>query len=522
MKNIVENKVKSILEKYKYNSLLTLIIFILFLIFGYSNSNINYTVYINDEKVNFTNGIYILNNEQYIHIDDLTDVFADNVYDDKISGKLIITTYNNLVKINKNDDTYVIKENKASYFNLKKIMNQIGYNLVLSGDKIYISNLEYIEGEIRTNRTELLDKQTGSVICLLNKQDKVKIFLDNNIKDESQKVVTVEANINGETYYGYTLKKNVIYEYETIKEVENREKVVLVKSDNKLMTNTDTKNIDMVAINMYRLSGVNTLAKLEYTNNVPNSIKVLAVINNGQKSSNYDADIVTGMLNSESNRYEIIQKIADGVKEIAGVNLDFSNFKLSDKQNYTQFVKELAAVIHMNNKILVVNIPSAQYIDVGEVVKFADYIVLQPYGARTTSSKTSGPISSITYVEQTIQDVIAKVKDVNKLVLELPAYTILWTERRGTVINAEQYNMKTMEAYLEENNIQAKLDSASRQNYINYTKGITTYKMWLEDEYSITQKTELANKYNLAGVSIYRSGMEIKEIYESISKVLKK
>ena len=121
-----------------------------------------------------------------------------------------------------------------------------------------------------------------------------------------------------------------------------------------------------------------------------------------------------------------------------------------------------------------------------------------------------------------MQQVISKAIDSAKVILEMPAYTILWTERRGTVINAEQYNMKTSQAYLKENNIESKLDKVSGQNYINYTKGITTYKMWLEDEYSITQKTNIANSYNLAGVSIYRSGMEQKEIYSSVSKYLEK
>ena len=79
-----------------------------------------------------------------------------------------------------------------------------------------------------------------------------------------------------------------------------------------------------------------------------------------------------------------------------------------------------------------------------------------------------------------------------------------------------------MQEYISANNIQISRDKGANQNYINYTKGITTYKMWLEDEYSVTKKTELAVRYNLAGVSVYRSGMELKEIYNSISNTLNK
>lgn len=522
MKNIVKNNVIEKIKMYKYNTLLTLIIFILFLLFGYSNSNIDYKVYMNEAEVNFAYGIYTYNNEQYIHIDDLTNVFKDNIYNDKVSGKLIITTYNNLKKIETNDVEYVIKVGNNKYCSLKRFMSELGYNIVVSNEKIYILNGEYVEGEILKNRTEVYDKTTGAILCLLEQGGKVNIYVDSNVKEQVGNTVNVEVVKNKKTYYGYVLKKNVQYEYEATDVQRSNQKIVLVKAESRLEQNTDAAYIDMVAINMYRLSGVNTLTKLDYTNNVPQTVEVLATINNGHKSSNYDPDIVTRMLNSQSNRELVIQQVVNIVQDLDGVNLEFSNFKTSDKENYTQFIKELAATLHRLNKKLVVSVPSAQYIDVEEVAKIADYVVLQQYFARTLASKTSGPISSIIYVENILKDIVSQGVDTNKIILEIPAYTILWTERKGTVINAEQYTMKTMKSYLIENDIQSKLDSASGQNYINYTKGITTYKMWLEDEYSIIEKTKLAKSYNLAGVSIYKSGMEEKTIYSSISNNLKK
>ena len=65
-------------------------------------------------------------------------------------------------------------------------------------------------------------------------------------------------------------------------------------------------------------------------------------------------------------------------------------------------------------------------------------------------------------------------------------------------------------------------DNSSKQNHMIYTKGITTYKMWLEDEYSIIEKTKLASKYNLVGISLYKSGMEQDSIYGKIELELNK
>ena len=521
MKNIVENKANIWINKYKYNTILTLIIFILFLILGYSNSNIKYKLYVNNAEANLGYGIYEVNNEQYIHIDDLTNIFKDNIYHDKISGKIIITTKDAVKKISKTDKDYTAIKDNNIYFNIASIISALSHDLVVSNDKIHVVNNEYTDAIVKKNRTEVYDKLTHDVIVFVQNGSKIKLVVDDCSRSEKN-IVNVVATVENKNYYGYILKENVQYDNIKLEATQPADKIVLVKAGDILMSSTDTRYIDMVAIDMYRLSGANVLTQLEYTNNVPDGIQVLATINNGQASSNYDPDITTAMLNSESNREVIIQKILKGVENIDGVNIDFGNLKVSDKEEYTQFIKELAAIMHANNKKIIVNIPSIQYIEVANIAKTVDYVVIQPYVARTTSSKTSGPISSITYVENTIQDILSGDIEESKVILEIPAYSILWTERKGTVINAEKYNMQMMQEYITTNKIESKLDSVSKQNYINYTKGITTYKMWLEDEYSINQKAQLAAKYNLAGVSIFKSGMELGKIYSGISNSLNK
>ena len=522
MKNIVKNNVKEKLNVYKYNTLLTLIIFILFLVLGYSNQNIDYDVYLQDTQISLEHRIYTKNNEQYIHIDDLIRSFGDNIYNDKISDRLIITTYDTVTKIEKKDNEYVTKLDGELVCNIRNIMTIMKKDVTVTRGGIYIVDTDGVWGTVNKNRVELYDITNGDVICLLNKNDTVKVYVNSIIEQKDAKIVKVQVEAKGRTYYGYVWKSNVDYEYMPIAQKQISEKIVMVKADTKLMSNTDLSKVNIVALNMYRLSGVNSLTKLDYTNNIPDGVDILVTINNGHTSSNYDTDILTSMLNSDENRSKIIEQIASIVKEKRGINLDFSNFKVTDKEKHTQFVKELAAIMHSYNKILVVNIPSVQYIDVVKVAQFADYIIIKPYYARTTASKTSGPISSINYVEDFIRQIINYRIDTNKIILEIPTYTILWTERQGTVVNAEIYNMTTANLYLEKNNIQTTLDNVSGQNHINYTKGITTYKMWLEDEYSVNKKAELANKYNLAGVSVYKSGMELKSIYNSISNSLLK
>lgn len=508
--------------KYKYYIFLSTIIFILFCIIGYSNFNGNYGVYINDVKLELDYDIYVEDEIKYMHVEDLTTSFDENIYYDKISGKLILTTYDKFIKLDM-DNNLLLKKGNEQYININMVMPNLGYEVIVSNDKIYLLNDLFISGKVRKNRTELVDKHTNRVLCFVDKEDKLEVYADDSLKQVGTKKLNAKVVKDGKNYYGYIQKNYVEYEYKFGNEIieDKHDKVILVKGDDKISSATPQESIDMIAINMYRLSGTNTLTKLNYINNFSEDVKVLATINNGQKAANFDSDITTAVLSSQSNREKIIEQIVKVTSEFYGVNLDFGSLKLTDKENYTQFIKELAARLHSNKKILVLSVQNIKNIELEKISKVVDYVIIQAYYERTIASKISGPISSINYVEQYINSMASKLSDLSNVILEVPVYTILWTERKGTVINAEIYSMATASDYIERNNIQPVLDKVSGQNYFNYIKGITTYKMWLEDEYSITQKVKIANKYNLGGVSIYKSGMEEKNIYENILKNIK-
>ena len=519
MKEVLKDKVEKYIQKYKYNTILTVIIFILFLICGYSNKNIKYDLYINDAQLNITHELIEKEGKIYIYTEDITNNFKDNITYDKLSGNYIITTYDSLKKIKKDNEEYVVKDEQEIYLNLIKVMKDINKTVIISKDKIYITDSEYIAGTIVKNRTELYDRLNNKVIGILDHKSQVKIQIDENLKNKDKEIVNVIVNKNN---YGYILKENVEYKYEDIQSEEQYNKKVIVKAELKLSQNTNVQKVDGICFNMYRLSAVDDLTKLDYNINGVTKSKVYVTINNGQKFSNFDSDITSSMLNSHTNRYEIIKKIIKIAKDYAGVNIDFGNLKLTDKENYTQFIKELAALLHAEDKKIMVNIPSTNYIDVQSISKTANYIIIQPYMQRSLASKTSGPISSIGYVKNTIESIINSGVETNKIILEIPTYSILWTERKSTVINAEYYSMNSAKLYLKANNLKTSLDNSSGQNYINYTKGITTYKMWLEDEASVIKKVELVNEYGLGGVSVYKSGMETKNVYNIIQTNIEK
>ena len=507
----------SLIFKYKDYILLFFCIIILFVITRYSFSKKDYVVYFNDIEQDLKYSIYSKGNEQYMCVEDLTSIFKDNIYYDKISEKIIITTYNNIFRFSKKDNNYIVMIDDIYYMSIDKVVSCLGYDLYVQNNNIYILQSDYVKGKITKNRTEIFDIKSGRVLLYANKKDDVKVLVNDLKENMDNKIISVVVTQNNNRYYGYIFKENVIYEYfNDTKQVKQKE--IIIRAEESIKDTTDIKNISSVVLDMIRLSSVDGISELNFDKINIDSLKTYAGFNISQKASNFDSDIFTNMVNSEINRELVISKVIEYLQKnkLVGVCVDFSNFKTSDKGNFIQFVKELAASIHKSNKKIIVDLPSVEYIN---LINYIDYAIINAYGEKTISSKISGPISSITYVENVIKNIIDKNKYLDKIVIEIPTYSVLWTERKGTVINAEIYSMKLQKEYITMNNLKIIKDSNSNQNYINYTKGITTFKMWLEDEESILKKARLVKKNDLAGISLSRSGMEEKNIYEKIVKI---
>ena len=105
-----------------------------------------------------------------------------------------------------------------------------------------------------------------------------------------------------------------------------------------------------------------------------------------------------------------------------------------------------------------------------------------------------------------------------KLVLGVPFYTRVWKEKGGD-ITSSVISMKNLEEYIPEDASKT-WDENLKQYYVEYTQGGTTYKIWMEEEQSITAKLELVEKYNLAGASFWTKDREMPEIWNIVKEKL--
>lgn len=260
-----------------------------------------------------------------------------------------------------------------------------------------------------------------------------------------------------------------------------------------------------------------------------NGYKVWALVDN-----KFDSEKTSKLLGNVAARTRFIDSLISNAKKykIDGINIDFENMYIKDKNAFTQFVKELYQKTKSKGLVLSVDVSVialysnwSESFDRAALAKVVDYVALMAYDQHWGGSPVSGSVAQLSWVEQNLKKVLKEVPK-EKLLLGVPFYTRLWKEETvsgsiDTIVSSKAISMEDAEQTIADNNAVKTWDAASGQYYATYKKGNATYKIWLEDESSIKLKAELVNKYKLAGIASWKYGLEKSEIWSTIAKTIK-
>lgn len=252
----------------------------------------------------------------------------------------------------------------------------------------------------------------------------------------------------------------------------------------------------------------------------------------GLYDNSFDPDLTSVIVNDSRLREQTIHNIIELASKyrLDGINIDFENVYLKDRDMLSQFIKELSAMTQESDLILSMDITikstnpnwSLCY-DRKELGKYVDYVALMAYDEYWAGRGVSGSVASIPWVESGISTLLDDVPK-EKILLGIPFYTRIWKEEMvDNKLKATPYavSMSRAKELITENNGIVVWDVNTKQNYGEYIKDQAVYKVWLENEFSIKERLHLINKYDLAGVASWRRGFEEKEIWNIISKSLK-
>lgn len=257
--------------------------------------------------------------------------------------------------------------------------------------------------------------------------------------------------------------------------------------------------------------------------------EIWPTIKNDSKNLNETSEFVTDM----HNRQNFIDNVVNLCNKynFKGINLDFENMYMKDRNEYSELVRELAVALRRKDVILSVdvNVPDgsetwSRCFDSKAISDAADYIIVMTYDQYGTSSKIAGPVASLEWVESNIIKMTERDKiETNKLVLGVPFYSRRFTlNSEGTVQGVASLYMNSANEYLSKYKSNATWSDEDGQYIIKYTSKNNEIIIYVENEDSLEKKVELVNKYDLAGVASWRRGQETSSSWKVINDTLER
>lgn len=298
---------------------------------------------------------------------------------------------------------------------------------------------------------------------------------------------------------------------------------------NSLSEMDNIEGLDVVSPTWFQLKNANgELINRAYSQYVDwahaNGYKVWALLANDFS----DYDMVSEFLNNTNYRDNLIKEVLaySALYKLDGINIDFENMYVSDKDAFTQFVRELTPFLKEQGLVVSVDVNDIKCYDKKSLSEVADYVMYMSYDQHWRTSPIAGSVAQITWVEERVKRVI-EMENVpaEKLLLGIPFYTRLWTETKDDTgkktLESKALSMEDARNTVLQNKAKVVWEEESGQFYGYYEKENTINKIWIEDSNSINLRASLVHKYNLAGTCAWSSNFVTLDVWDVLKKNLK-
>lgn len=220
--------------------------------------------------------------------------------------------------------------------------------------------------------------------------------------------------------------------------------------------------------------------------------------------------LIQSIVNNPLYEENLIQNLLETMKEknYKGVDIDFEFILASDRDAFTEFVRNVADVMRQNgyhtSVALAPKVSANQtgllyegkdYKGLGEA---ADHVLLMTY----EWGYTYGPpmaVAPINQVRRVVEYALTEIPP-EKIDLGIPNYGYDWPlpYERGITAARTLGNVQAVRIAIE-NNAEIMFDETSVSPYFNYYYNGEEHEVWFEDVRSLEAKFNLIDEYNLRG-----------------------
>lgn len=240
--------------------------------------------------------------------------------------------------------------------------------------------------------------------------------------------------------------------------------------------------------------------------------------------NNFNASLVGDLMKSDSARANFIRNLLSTIQQqqYVGVNIDLENIPRQYRDQLNQFMRDLRDALHPQGYLVTIAVPAKQsdaatnswmdafdYKSIGET---ADFIVIMTYDEHWFGGQP-GPIAGYKWTEQSLQYALSQISK-DKVLLGVAAYGYDWPETPG--VNGKAVTAYTLSKLLDQYGGQPVFDPTEKENSYFYTddNGVK-HTIWIEDAASLPYKLELAERYGIRGIGIWRLGLENQEFWDT-------
>ncbi|WP_053365627.1 polysaccharide deacetylase family protein [Bacillus sp. FJAT-27245] len=235
-------------------------------------------------------------------------------------------------------------------------------------------------------------------------------------------------------------------------------------------------------------------------------MKITPLLHNIQDGK-WSRERVSALLNSPGERAKLISNLHALIKKngFDGINIDFENLDRSDRDELTQFMRELYGVFHADGLTVSMDVAAANpAYDYRQLEKHVDRLIVMAYDENVDSP---GPIASNAWFKSILEKL---PKD--KLIVALGNYGYDWeweSQEPGEAVSFDDITRLAGKAGL---NIQ--WDDISQNPYVKYTKNGEVHEVWFLDSATFYNQLKLSEEAGAKGIALWRLGAEDPSVWD--------
>ena len=262
-------------------------------------------------------------------------------------------------------------------------------------------------------------------------------------------------------------------------------------------------------------------------------VKIIPLIVN----PGFDQPIFHKMLVTPESRKRAVRNIAALCRDnhYDGIQFDFENINIVDRENFTAFSREVADSLHRANCSLSAAVVPRQSdfpgatsyhgwiyanwrgaYDYKALTDAMDFLSIMTYSQHTRRTPP-GPVAGYPWMERTVKYLLEVGVPANKISIGFPAYSNYWfpvNDTQGPHSSGTGLAYENAAGLLAKNGAKPIWDATQKESYAFWENDGVYEWLFVQDARAFDERLALVRQYKLRGYSVWVLGQEDPKVWE--------